>query len=316
VRDILIIKLGALGDVVMATSLVRQILDHHRGDRVWLLTGEDYQSLFAGWQDLRVQAFPRRGIAATLRRLAFIRQCHAARIYDLQSSDHTTILCALSGVGEIVGNHPRYPYTHHPPVPYRGQVHIYQRMIEVLQAGGIDARPLPPQLPASPADRRVVTDWCEAMRLGDHSFVILHAGASPVHPEKCWPGFGELAVALQDRGLQVVWADARPMPSAFADPARHGGIDGRGRFTLPQWAVLGERARFAVTNDSGPMHVLAASGRPVFGLFGPTNWRRNHAVGQERHVISVAAEPFRPAPLSRLPARTVLARLQDAGLLG
>ena len=35
---ILIIKLGALGDMIMASSLVRQIQEHHRGRRVVLLT--------------------------------------------------------------------------------------------------------------------------------------------------------------------------------------------------------------------------------------------------------------------------------------
>ena len=64
------------------------------------------------------------------------------------------------------------------------------------------------------------------------------------------------------------------------------GIDATNVFTLPQLAILGQRARFAVTNDSGPMHVLSASGIPVFALFGPSNWRRNHALGQAARALS------------------------------
>jgi ADP-heptose:LPS heptosyltransferase len=34
------------------------------------------------------------------------------------------------------------------------------------------------------------------------------------------------------------------------------------------------------------MHVLAAAGIPVFGVFGPSDWRRNHALGQAGQVIA------------------------------
>jgi ADP-heptose:LPS heptosyltransferase len=58
------------------------------------------------------------------------------------------------------------------------------------------------------------------------------------------------------------------------------------RSGIAQLAELARHARFAVTNDSGPMHACAAAGVPVFGLFGPSDWRRNHALGQRAHVLA------------------------------
>ena len=45
-------------------------------------------------------------------------------------------------------------------------------------------------------------------------------------------------------------------------------------------------AKFAVTNDSGPMHILSSGNIPIFGIFGPSDWVRNHALGQEKYVVT------------------------------
>src|SRR3972149_11371039 len=102
---ILVIKLGALGDVVMATSSIRQIIDHHHGASVHLLTAPQYTEIFKNWNNLQVTSFNRKGIAETLSAIRWIRAGGFSRVYDLQSSDRTAIICALSGIKEIVGNH-------------------------------------------------------------------------------------------------------------------------------------------------------------------------------------------------------------------
>src|SRR4029450_11514264 len=44
-----------------------------------------------------------------------------------------------------------------------------------------------------------------------------------------------------------------------------------GKTTPADLAALIRRARVAVTNDSGSMHVAASLGRPMVSVFGPTN---------------------------------------------
>jgi ADP-heptose:LPS heptosyltransferase len=84
-----------------------------------------------------------------------------------------------------------------------------------------------------------------------------------------------------------VWIGAGPDCGTNAALTRSaGGIDASDAFGIAALAELGRRARFAVTNDSGPMHVLAAANVAVFGLFGPSDWRRNHALGQRANVIA------------------------------
>ena len=95
--NILIIKLGALGDIVMATPLIAAIQQTHIEDDIHLLTTPPFASIFAGWPSLHVAAHPRRGVLNTLRALRWIRELNPARIYDLQGNDRTALLCALSG---------------------------------------------------------------------------------------------------------------------------------------------------------------------------------------------------------------------------
>ena len=309
---ILVIKLGALGDVVMATPLLRLIQAQHAGARCALLTTTAFAPLFAHWPGLEVVSFPRRGTAAMLRALAWMRRGAFARVYDLQSSDRSALLCAFSGIPERVGNHPRLPYTHHPASAWRGQSHIFERMLEVLRAAGVAGEPGPPSLPLAEGERSAVQSWLETHGLYGTPFVIVHAGASPAHPEKRWPGFARLCADLGARGVVPVAAGGAEDAPVNRELAAAGAIDATAGFTLPQLAELGRYARAAITNDSGPMHVLSCSGIPVYGLFGPTDPRRTHAIGHAERVI--VAGPA-PAPIEAIEPETVLRRLKADGLI-
>ena len=283
---ILVIKLGALGDVVMATPLLDAIAQHHPHDQLELLTTPTFAPLFAAWPRYRVTSFARSGWRNNLAVLRFLRAGRFDRIYDLQANDRTALWCALSGSRERVGNHNRYPYTHHPHSPWRGQCHIFERMGAVLASVGINEVSARPLLPCDAAARHKVGAWRARHGLNNTPLVLLHAGASAGRPEKIWPHFAALAARLLAAGRAVVWLGAAPDQARNHQLARAGGIDATAAFTLPELAELGRHALCAVTNDSGPMHVLSASGIAVFGLFGPSDWRRNHALGQAAHVIA------------------------------
>lgn len=318
---ILIIKQGALGDVIMATTLIAAIQRAHPGARFTLLTTPAFAGLFDGWPALDVQAFPRRGGRAMWAMLHYIRQQSFDRLYDLQGNDRTGVLCALSGVRERVGNHARFPYTHHPQTPWRGQCHIFERMNEVLAAAGVAPAAPHPVLPCPAPARDEVTRFLAGHGLRAGHFVVLHAGASPTRQDKCWPGFGDFAERLEAEGLRALWLGAGHDAARNRALAARAGIDATDCFSIPQLAEVARHARFALTNDSGPMHAIAAAGIPVFGLFGPSDWRRNHALGQAAHVLACTA--LVPAYagqrvadcLGALSVDTVWQRIAAAGLL-
>lgn len=321
---VLIIKLGALGDILIATPIIRAIQGAEPGNPVFLLTTPAFAPIFADWPGLRVQACPRRGLLAAARVVWWVRRQRFRRVYDLQGNDRSRALCAVSGIPERIGNARRFPYTRYPAET--SLTHPHERLNALLTAAGIEPVEARPWLPPCDEEARRVDAWLDSQSLSRGGFALLHAGGSARWKTKRWPYFAELAAALIRRGCAVVWVGAGDDAALNRELAVRGGIDASDRFSVRELAELGRRARFAITNDSGPMHVLACSGIPVYAFFGPTDWRRSHALGQAGRVLRFSV-PCSPCHLALCPPRyghaclrgldvaTVLARLQADGLI-
>jgi len=317
--NILILKLGALGDVVMATSLINQIQRFHATDNLFLLTSAPFDEIFREWKGLTVHPVKRKGLLNNLRTITWIRKNNFESVYDLQSNDRSGLYCALSGISRRIGNHPRYPYNVHPEKPYRGQCHIYDRMLAVLESAGIKAEHLAPSLPALDKEKQHIKTWLKENKLVKDNFIIIHAGGSRQHPEKRWPYYKQLAEALSARNKAIVWIGGNDDIEINESLSSIAGINASMQFTFSELAELGRQALFAITNDSGPMHILSCSGIPVYAFFGPTNWRRNHAIGHEKHVITPALlsenKDKQSQDLARINAKDVISLLERDGLI-
>ena len=97
---------------------------------------------------------------------------------------------------------------------------------------------------------------------------------------KIWPAdrfvtlFQRLANSHIPGAVPAVIAGPGEFEAAMARPvlqALPSAIDLVGRLSLPEIAAFLARARLFVGNDSGLMHLAAASGTPTLGLFGPTD---------------------------------------------
>lgn len=283
----LIIKLGALGDAIVATPAIRAILETHSQSPVYLLTSTEYAGLFAALDGVEVAHFPRRGIVNAIECIKWIRKQNFDRIYDLQSNDRSRLYCCLSGAREIVGNHALFPYTHHPGDTFSGQSHVSVRHEQALRSVGIEINHRQAWLPVSREARQRVATWLSENAPAKTAKVLIHAGASRAHPQKRWPYFAEIAEKLCSHGFDVIWLGGSDDAELNTQLAGEVGINATDVFSLSEIVALGQSARFALTNDSGPMHVLSCAGVPVYALFGPTDWRRYHALGQIDRVISL-----------------------------
>lgn len=106
--------------------------------------------------------------------------------------------------------------------------------------------------------------------------IVLLPGAG--RPDKQWPKFGELARRIGPEAL-VAWGPGEH------DLALAVGADVAPQTTLRELAFLLQHAKVVIGGDTGPLHLAAALGTPVVGIYGPTNPLRNGPYGQLDSVV-------------------------------
>lgn len=260
-RDILIIRLGALGDFALSFPAFAALRAHHSGDRLTLLTTRPFGSLAADspWFDeVVIDTRPKWYDAGGLLRLRRILRGRDF-IYDLQTSHRSSGYFTLAG---------RPPWSgiargaSHPDAdPGRNSLHTIERQQGQLRAAGVPA-PVP-----------VALSWLEGRGpVLPAPYALLIPGTSASHGGgKRWPvaRFGELAQRLWGRNLVPVVAGsaAEAADAAAIMSACPGAIDLTGKTSLQELAGVAHRAALAIGGDTGPIHLAAMMGCPVVALF-------------------------------------------------
>jgi ADP-heptose:LPS heptosyltransferase len=264
---ILVLKLGALGNIILSLGPFAAIRRHHPAARITLLTQKPYADWLAGspwfddvWVDARPSWWNLPGILALRRRLAAGR---FDRVYDLQTSGRSSRYFRLfprarrpewSGIAPG-GSHPDAD-------PDRNRHHDIDRQFGQLRASGIAER--------AAADLSWTGGAIERFAI-PAPFALLVPGCSPHRPGKRWPAnrYGAVAAWLDGRGIvPVVIGSAAETP--LADAIRESAPAARdltGRTTLGDVASLARAACCAVGNDTGPMHLIATAGCRSVVLF-------------------------------------------------
>ncbi|MCB9979480.1 MAG: glycosyltransferase family 9 protein [Rhodospirillales bacterium] len=263
---ILVIKLGALGDFIQALGPMAAIRQHHPDAHITLLTTPPFADMAreTGYFNA-VESRPRlrrtdvRGWMA-LRR--WLKAGRFTRVYDLQNSERTAIYLRLFGfhppewVGAARGA------SHRNASPERTKGHAFDGHVATLALAGIH-------------DIAIDTlSWMKADISGfglSSPYALLVPGCSPEHPEKRWPPehFSTVAKDLLQRGLRpvLIGTQADREATSFIAKNTPEALDLTGKTSLAQIAGLARGAALAIGNDTGPMHLIAATGCPVLALF-------------------------------------------------
>ena len=151
---------------------------------------------------------------------------------------------------------------------------------------GLDPPPLPVVWTA-PEDRE------KAARLLPDGTPIIALGPTAGSRTKIWPPehfaklFHALAAGPLPGARAAIFAGPGTKEENLAAPllaALPGAIDFRGTLSIPQAAACLARCSLYIGNDSGLMHLAAATGIPTLGLFGPTPWQEYAPAGRRTAI--------------------------------
>lgn len=178
-------------------------------------------------------------------------------------------------------------------IHYRSDISVVQLCLDVIEAAGLEI--VPPQtefwFPRSGKEKIAV--GIDAMLVDFKSdpgrpLVALHCGGH-YFARKRWPVsyFGQLIRMLQTQSeAQIVLVGGRE-DREIANQLRAGlpgVLDTVGELKLEETAVLMQKSRLFIGNDSGPLHLAAALHVPTIGLYGPTSPREFYPYNPPRHT--------------------------------
>jgi ADP-heptose:LPS heptosyltransferase len=265
-KRILVIKLGAFGDILQSDGALRDIRAHHKGDEIVVLTTPPYAPIFNRCPHVdRVMAaerYPRWRIDKLLAFRRCLQSEHFALVYDLQNSDRTAfyfkwILPNVIWSGTAPGC--ALPHRAHQP-----------KMIRTLDrlAGQLADAGVPVHHSLKPDLHWMCDDVSEIMSQAGlrEPFILLIPGTSARALQRRWGHYEALAQALMADGWNVVTA---PGPDG-TDPELPGLVlrGPRGFLNWFELAGLMSHAHFVIGNDTGPTHLASHLGVQGLALYG------------------------------------------------
>ena len=269
-KQILIIKHGALGDMIFAQGAFQAIRSHHKLDHITLLTTSPYASLSKAmgifdqvWVDNRP-----RPLTQSLACWKLFKKLNKAKfdyVYDLQKSKRTRLYFKImrwffkpfpKWCSKFLGCH--FAYTD----PHQNDLHIYDRHIKLLEAAGIKNVPLP--------SVSWMTSDISRFNL-PKKFYLFVPGCSPTQLHKRWEAakYGAIAQSLVKKGITpvILGRDEEAEAIQAIQDICPESISLKNQTTLFDLGALGRSAVGALGHDTGPMHIVAVTGCPSILLF-------------------------------------------------
>jgi lipopolysaccharide heptosyltransferase II len=277
-RRIALVKPSALGDIVHSLPVLTALRRRYPAAHITWIVNRGYEPLLRGHPDLDATlAFDRGGSRLGLLDNAltygwFLRQVYSRRfdlVVDLQGLLRSGLMTKASRAARRVGlstarEGATWFYTDVVPVADFNAVHAVDRYWLVAEALGAGTGPKIFRVPVADTDRRAIR-----ARLQECPRPWLVLGVGSRWPTKRWPPAHFASLAQQAHShfggsfIFVGGLDDKPLAEATACRLRGPKYDLTGLTTLPELAALLSLADVMIANDTGPLHLAAALGRPV-----------------------------------------------------
>lgn len=288
-RNILIIKPGAVGDLLQMTPVIRALKAYSPDTKISMLVGsESTAALFKNDPRISETVIFERDVRhrSLSSRLALWSYLHA-KDYDLvlnyqRSNLKTWFLASAAFPCRVLVYHKAKDRSVHAVVNY----------LETLMPLGITPADLDLELFLDDEVRAFARDFFSSQGLDGKTVIALNPGAT--HSVNRWPTsrFAEFADLITDQLHAFPLVIGGPDDVLLADEivarSRTKPISIAGRTSLLQLGAVLEKCNLLVSGDTGPLHLATAVGTRVIALFGAADPGRTGPVGKGHTVIQTA----------------------------
>ena len=289
VRSILVIKLRAIGDILLSTVVTKNLRDAFPDARIMYLVEPPGVDVLRGnpFVDGTV-VFDRRTMSGAAL-IAAVRHGGFDLVIDLFGNPRTALVTRLSGARYRVGYRFRgRSYAYNIVVEPRGdRVHNTRFNLDALEALGIAITDSNIYFQWAGEDESRVRRFLDEAGLSDHTLVGLNTGGGWY--TKRWglerfAALGDMLAARYGVRIVLLWGPGQREDVETVQGLMHHTPFIPPETSLSQLGALLRQLTLVVSNDSGPMHIAAAVGTPVLGIYGPTNPALQGPYG-DRHVV-------------------------------
>lgn len=259
-KNILIIRLGALGDNLLWMGAIQDIREQNPSAKMTILTNPQFSELFSKCPFINEIIYSHKfkiyNYKSMIEMYKKLTEPQFDFVHDLQSSDRSYLYCLLLGKTKIVS---RYIFaSHRYKLADNQNATIYERMEAQIKAAG-----LIPKHTFSPD----ISWMSEICALPPKPYVFLVPGASKKHPLKRWGQYKQLAEKLTKINFMPVTApgpdEMELCTSLPATALTHNGKP----LSIFQLVYLAQNAAFTIGNDTGPTHIAALTKGKGIALF-------------------------------------------------
>ena len=305
--SILVIKHGALGDIVIATAGFAAIRAQHPNAHIACLTTKPYADLLSKspyFNEVWVDEKPKFFQFGTRKKLkTMLRSKPWTWVYDLQTSTRSTFYqWLLARPWPNISNVSRFT-SHRYVDPARHGKHSYENLKIQLGLAGITNIGLPD------------VSWLKAdiseilAQIKTPSYALIVPGGAPHRLDKRWPAesYTQLCQTFIHKNITPLLIGTKAEEEVLNEIAAQvpEAINLCGATSIAQITTLAAHAKLAVGNDTGPMHLIAASGCPSTVLF-------SHASDPVRSApVGAHVTVLREKNLDDLSLETVVASLTE-----
>jgi len=279
----LVVRLTALGDILHTLPAVAALRSAHRNARIDWVVERKWAPVLEGSPAIdEVISFDRASILGGISCARLLRQKNYTCAIDFQGLYKSSVLAALSAAPRRIGFERAWAREPGAALLYTERVvpsgrHVTELNYSLAEKAGA-VRPAKPEYPLRvPAGGAAsVRARLAEQKIAD--YIVVGPGGS--WRAKCWPTdrYGQFCREFErSHGLRAIVIHG-PGEESLAEEvcrAAHPATPAVMRTTIEELMGLLAHARCVVAADSGPLHLAAALGASVVGLYGPTDPARN-----------------------------------------